>query len=137
MATVAYTNAYFWLNGVDLSAHFAELSLTYNAETLDETAFGDVNRLNKGGLLNWSLSGRAHQDFAAGAVDATIFPLVGTTTCFELRPLNSCSTAINPRYSGVGIINEYTPMGGAVGTLLDTPFSLVAASTMSRLVTAT
>ena len=72
MATVNYTNAYFWLNGVDLSAHFAELSLTYGAETNDETAFGDVTRLSKGGLKTWTVSGKAHQDFGAGAVDATV-----------------------------------------------------------------
>lgn len=137
MATVHFRNAYFWVNGVDLSSHFAELTLNYGSETLDETAFGDTARINKGGLYTWSLDGKAHQDFAAGAVDATLWSLVGTTTCFELRPHNSCSTTINPRYTGVGVLSQYSPVGGAVGTLLDTPFTLVAAGDLSRLATAT
>jgi hypothetical protein len=137
MATVHFRNAYFWLNGVDLSSHFAELTLNYGSETLDETAFGDTVRTNKGGLITWSLSGRAHQDFGAGAVDATLFSLVGTTTCFELRPHNTCSTTINPRYDGIGVLSNYSPLGGAVGTLLDTPFELGAASTLNRAVNAT
>ena len=137
MATIHYRNAVILIDGAVLSPSFAELSITYNAETLDQTAFGDTARVNKGGLFNWQVDGRAHQDFGAGAVDATIWPLVGSTTCFEIRPHNSCSTAINPRYFGVGIISTYTPMGGAVGTLLDTPFTLVAAGDLSRSTTAT
>lgn len=137
MATLHFRDAYFWVNGVDLSAHFAELTLNYSAEMLDETAFGDSTRINKGGLFNWSLSGRAHQDFASGAVDATLWPLIGTTTCFELRPRNSCSTAINPRYSGIGILQTFSPVGGAVGTLLDAPFEMASASDISRLTNAT
>lgn len=121
-----------WINGVDLSAHCAEASLNYSSETLDETAFGDTTRINKGGLLNWSIDFRFHQDFAAAAVDATLFNLVGTTTCFELRPNNSCSTAINPSFTGIGIVSQYPPMSGAVGTLLDATVTLASAGALSR-----
>lgn len=134
MATVHFRDAYIWINGVDLSDHFAEITLNFGSETLDETAFGDTTRINKGGLFTWSLEGRAHQDFAAGELDATLWSLVGSTTCFELRPLNSCSTAINPSYSGIGVLSDYAPVGGAVGTLLDTTFTLASASAITRAV---
>ena len=132
MATVHFRNAYIWVNGVDLSAHAAECTLNYSSETLDETAFGDVSRLFKGGLINWSLSIRFHQDFAASGPDATLFSLVGSTTCFELRPNNSCTTAGNPSYSGVAVLTNYPPMGGAVGTLLDVSGEFAAASDLTR-----
>ena len=132
MATVHFRNAFLWINGVDLSSHGVEATLNYSSETLDETAFGDTTRINKGGLFNWSLELRFHQDFAAAAVDATLFNLVGTTTCFELRRDNSCSTSINPSYTGIGILSAYNPVGGAVGTLLDAPATLVSAGALSR-----
>lgn len=137
MATVVYRNAYFWLNNVDYSDEIESLTLDYGAEMLDETAMGDDTRVNKGGLLTWSVSGNAHQDYASGNLGANLFALVGTTTCFELRPLNSCSTTINPRYSGVAIVESAPQVGGSVGSLLDMSFSLQSAGSLSRLVTAT
>lgn len=137
MATVHFYNAYLWINGVDMSAMCSEIALTYGAELLDETAFGDTTRINKGGLYNWSLGLTFHQEFGAALVDGLLFPLVGTTTCFEVRPVNSCSTAINPRFFGVGILSDYPPMSGQVGTLLDVKATIASASNLTRSTTAT
>lgn len=137
MATVVFRNCMLWVNGVDLSDDVESITLNYASEMLDETAHGDDTRIRKGGLFDWSVEPNFHQDFAASQVDATLFPLVGSTTCFELRPHNTCSTAINPRYTGIGVLERYTPMGGAVGSLLDAPAVIQSASTLSRLITAT
>lgn len=136
MATVHFRNAYTWVNGVDLSDDVESVSLSFGAETLDETAMGDTTRVNKGGLLTWSIDLNFHQDYAASQVEATLFSLVGTTTCFELRPLNSCTTTINPSYSGIGILESYQPMGGSVGSLLDAPATIVSAGALTRSVAA-
>jgi len=103
----------------------------------DETAMGDSTRVRKGGLKDWSVDVTWHQDFAAGAVDATLFSLVGTTVCMEMRPQNICSTAINPIYSGIGVIESYNPMGGSVGALLDAPTTIQSAGDLSRATAAT
>ena len=137
MATVHFRNAYVWVNNVDLSDDVESVTLNYSSELLDETAMGDTTRVNKGGLFNWNVDLNFHQDYAASQVDATLFSLVGTTTCFELRPTNTCTTAINPSYTGIGILENYQPVGGAVGTLLDAPASLRSAGTLSRSVAAT
>jgi len=79
MATLVYTNAKIEINGTDLSAHASEVGLNYASEMQDETAMGDDTRVRKGGLKDWSIDVTWHQDFAAGAVDATLFSLVGTT----------------------------------------------------------
>lgn len=135
MATVVWRDAYVWVNGVDLSNDVESVGLSYSAEMLDETAMGDDTRVNKGGLKNWSIDLNFHQDFASGQVDATLFSLVGTTTCVEIRPLNSCSTTINPNYTGIGVLESYNPVGGSVGSLLDAPATIQSAGTMARAVT--
>ena len=132
MATVHYRNAFFAVNGTDLSANASEVTLNYSSETLDATAMGDTTRKKKGGLFNWSASVKFHQDFTAGAVDATLFNLLGTTSCIEIRPNNACSSASNPSYSGVGTLSSYPPVGGAVGTLLDVQAQWDSYSALSR-----
>jgi|TARA_B100001013_G_scaffold282568_2_gene182508 hypothetical protein len=137
MATQVYTNAFLQINAVNLSAHASEVSLNYASEMQDETAMGDDSRINKGGLKTWSVDVTFHQDYAAAAVDATLFSLVGTTVCVEIRPQNICSTAINPIYSGIGVIASYNPQSGAVGSLLDAPVEIQSAGTLSRATAAT
>ena len=137
MATLHFRNPKVEVNGTDLSDNFASATLDFKAEMLDETAFGDSTRIRKGGLKDWSISLKAHQDFGAGEVDATFFSLVGTTACFEVRPQNICSTAINPIFSGIGVVESYTPVGGDVGTLLDAPITVQSAGDLARNTTAT
>lgn len=129
---MVFKNAFLWVNAVDLSSHCAEVALNYSAEMLDETAMGDNTRVRKGGLKVWSIAPKFHQDFAAAAVDKTLFTLVGTTACWELRPDNSCSTAINPSFSGIGVLESYPPLGGGVGTLLDVSATINSAGDLSR-----
>ncbi len=137
MATLVYTNAFIQITAVDMSAHAESVGLNYASEMQDETAMGDSTRVRKGGLKDWSIDVNWHQDFAAGAVDATLFSLVGTTVCVEMRPQNICSTAINPIFSGIGVIESYNPMGGSVGALLDAPTTIQSAGDLSRATAAT
>ena len=132
MATLVYTNAKIEINGTDLSSHASEVSLNYASEMQDDTAMGDSTRVRKGGLKDWSIDVTWHQDFAAGKVDATLFSLVGTTVCMDMRPQNICSTVQNPRFSGIGVIETYNPMGGSVGALLDAPTTIQSAGDLDR-----
>ena len=137
MATLHFRNAFLQVNAVNLSDDVESVTLNYASEMLDETAMGDDTRINKGGLFNWSVEVNFHQDFAASQVDATLFSLVGTTACIEFRPQNICSTTINPRYEGIGILESYTPVGGSVGSLLDAPATFQSAASLTRAITAT
>lgn len=125
------TNGYVWVNGVDLSDHTTKAGLNYNSETVDATRFGLSSRTKKGGLKDWSLSIDLQQDYAAASVNKTIFPLVGTTACFEVRPVNACSSTNNPSFYGVGTIDTYTPLSGAVGELLMGSINMVASGDLS------
>lgn len=132
MATLHFRNALFEVNGTDLSDHVASITINYASEMLDETAMGDTTRIHKGGLFDWSLSITAHQDYVNNEWDSKLFSLVGTTACYEIRPQNICSTVSNPRFSGIGIIESYQPVGGDVGTLLDSPVTVQSASALAR-----
>lgn len=131
MPTIVWKNAYLSINGVDYSPDVQELTLNYSAEMLDATVMGLNTRTNKGGLKNWSAEVTFLQNFSAGRIGSVLFGLVGTTTCIEIRPDNSCSTAINPSFSGIAI-PDANGFGGAVGVLLPTQCTFQAAGDLSR-----
>lgn len=131
MATIVWKDAYISINGTDYSSDCQELSLNYSSEMLDATVFGLNTRTNKGGLKNWSVEATFLQNFASGRIGAALFALVGTTTCIEIRPHNTCSTAINPSFSGIAI-PDANGFGGAVGVLLPTQCTFQAAGDLTR-----
>ena len=135
MATINFRNAYFALQGIDISADVESITINYGSEMLDETAMGDDTRVNKGGLKTWSIDFNVHQDFATTTdPDALIWPLVGSTTCFEIRAAATTVAATNPSWSGIGVIESYTPVGGSVGSLLDAAGTIQSAGSLTRAV---
>lgn len=136
MASRHFNDAFFSIGGTDLSAYVKSVTLNYAAEMLDETAMGDTTRKNKGGLLNWSMDVEFKQDWAAGAVDATLFSLVGTNAAVVLRPDNSEGvSATNPNYTGTGCLESYNPIGNGVGDLAMAPITIQSAGTLTRATT--
>lgn len=135
MSTKVVTNGQFTLNGTARSTDVASATLNVSKEMLDETAWGDSNRINKSGLGNWDLEVVMHQDYAT--VDAQLYPILGTTACFELRPDNSASTGANPIYSGLVILESYAPISGGIGSLVDVSARFRPASSLARNTSAT
>lgn len=125
MPTDIYDNAFLSLNGTNVSDTVKSLELTYEVETQDDTAMGDTTRSSKGGLKNWSANVTFHQDFASGEIDSLLFPLVGTTIGIEIRPDAGSVSTSNPKFTGNALINNYKPLGGNVGDLMEGTISLV------------
>ncbi len=50
-------------------------------------------------------------------MEATIYPLVGTTTAVVVKPNGATTAADNPAYSFNSLVSEWTPLNGAVGEL--------------------
>lgn len=132
MATFVLTDAVITIGGTDLSDHGNQVSITYEAETQDDTVFGDDTRSNAGGLKNWSMDIEFLQDFAASEVDATLFPLVGTAVTVAVRATSDAVGATNPSYTGTGLIQSYSPFGNSVGDQASASVSVVPAGTLSR-----
>lgn len=103
---------------VDLSDHVRSVTLTNTAEMQDKTAMGSSSRKRIPGLKDWSGSLEFNQDYAASKVDATIWPIVGSTGGYiVIKPHSSAVGAGNPRYYGAIQIPSYSPITGAVGNV--------------------
>lgn len=132
MAHLVSTNAFVTINGVDLSDHVKSVKSNYSAEMLDNTTMGDTTRKRLGGLKDWEFDFEMLNDYAASEVDATLFPLVGTTFTIEVRPVNASRSATNPGYTGTGILENYPIMDGSIGEVAPASFKVLAAGTLSR-----
>lgn len=117
MAALVLTNAYVSINGVNLSDHITSITLNTTEDVIDTTAFGNTARTRVAGLLDNSVTIEFQQDYAASNVEATIYPLVGSTTALIVNPNTSTTSATNPRYSFTALVSEWQPLNGAVGEL--------------------
>jgi hypothetical protein len=121
MAVLALTNAYISVNSVILSDHANTVTLNYEIDSVETTAFGSSGHTFTGGLQNNSLDITFMQDFASSNVEATIYPLVGTTTTVIIKPNGSTTGATNPAYTLTGtFLAAHTPVQGGVGELATT-----------------
>ena len=116
MAIIAFKDVSITINSVDLSDHANAATLTYEVEQQDATVMGG-NRAFVGGIQNNSLEVTLYQDFAATEVEATIYPLVGTTTTVVLKPTSAAVGATNPTFTLAGCyLASHTPIAaGDVG----------------------
>jgi hypothetical protein len=117
MARIVLTDVEVLVAGVNLSDHVASVTLSTSADAVETTAFGQDSRTRIGGLKDNSVTLEFHQDFAANEVEATIYPLIGTTPTVNVRPTPAASAPDNPLYTFQALVTEWTPLNGAVGEL--------------------
>jgi len=122
MARLVLTNVEVTVAGVSLADRIASVTLGTTYDVLDTTAFAGGNvpaaaRSRIAGLADNSLTLEFHQDFAAGEVEATIYPLLGTVAAIEIQPVNAAISVDSPLYTFDALISEWTPLNGAVGEL--------------------
>lgn len=133
MASFAFTDAKVTVGGTDLSAFVRQVTLDVKADELDDTAMGDTFRSRIGGLKDWSVALEFNNDFAAGAVDATLWPLLGTTTTVTVKATSAANSATNPQYSGSVLVSQVNPVSNGVGDLATTSITWNGAGTLTRL----
>jgi hypothetical protein len=117
MAKLVLTDASIVINSVNLSAYIASVTITTDVAEVTTTAFGDTAVTRVGGLRDNSIQLEFHQDYAAAAVEATIYPLIGTNTTIVVKPTSSAVGTANPSYSMSALVSSWTPVAGAVGDL--------------------
>lgn len=119
MATSTYlSNPTCTINSVDLSDQCTSATVTYTAEALESTAFGDTARKYTSGLQNNEVTVTLYQSYAASETEATIYSLVGTTTTIVLKPSSSAVGATNPSYTLTGAyLESHTPIAASLGEL--------------------
>lgn len=121
MSQIVLTDASVTVNSVDLSDHVTQVVLNYEVDAVEVTAMSDGAHKFTGGLTNVSATVDFQQDFDAASVDATIEPLVGTTTTVVIKPTSAAVGATNPTYTLTGTyVASHTPLNASVGDLSTT-----------------
>ena len=111
------SNASITINSVDLSSYVTSVTLSQSADNLEDTAMGDTSRSYIGGLKSGSVDIEFNADFAASKTEATIFPLVGTSTAVVVKPVAASVSATNPSYSFNAVVTEWDTLNGSVGEI--------------------
>jgi hypothetical protein len=122
MAVLALTDASITINSVALSSKSNSVTVNYEVDSVEVTAFGS-NHNFIGGLQNNSIEIALMQDYAASQTEATIYPLVGTNTTLVIKPTSGAVSATNPSYTITAFLASHTPVAGGVGELAMTTLS--------------
>lgn len=117
MGSLILKDARIEINAVVVSTYGNNIGLDLNTEEQDDTAFGDTARARLAGLQDPSLSCGFNQDFAAAALDATLFAAwsAGAVVTCKVRPTSGSITTSNPEYVGGFLPSKYSPFGNGVG----------------------
>ena len=125
MAVINLKDASVTINSVDLSDRCQSVSLSYESDSVEITAMGQTSHVFTAGLFNISVDLMLFQDFASNETEATIFPLVGTTTTLVIKPTSGAVSATNPSYTiANGFVQSHQPVGGSVGDMAMTSLSV-------------
>ena len=98
MASTVYLSnpALVEVGGVDLTDQCTAATLTFEYDTLENTAFGQTARTNVKGLENNSCTLTLYMSYASSETYATLQPLVGTQTTVKIKPSSGNESATNP-----------------------------------------
>ena len=118
MAAFTLTDAHILINGVLLSDHGNQVTVTDSREEKDATAFGATSKASLKGLGEASIDIVLYQDFASGKTHATLSPLISSTTpvAVEVRPTSAARSATNPAaLLSSALMFDYKMLDASVG----------------------
>ena len=113
MARIVLTNVAVTFGTTDISSYVTSVTLGSTYDVVETTAFGNTARTRVAGLADNSVALEFNQDYAAGALEAIIYPTLGTAVSITVRPV----AGTTPAYSFSALVSEWTPLNGAVGEL--------------------
>jgi hypothetical protein len=126
MAVEIIKNASVTINAVDLSSLVESVQITHAAERVEITSMGMTSRRYTTGLAADAMVINFYVDFAASKTEATIYPLVGTTTTIIVKPTSAATSVTNPTYTySNAFVESHTPIGsGKIGEIPMTQITL-------------
>jgi hypothetical protein len=132
MSVSVLKDAYVVLNSVNLSAMVKSVTIKDDVEAHDVTTMGQTAKIEAPGLYAPGLSITFKQDRAAGALDATLTAIRGTTAAIEIRPSSASVSATNPKWTATVFVKSYNPIGGNIGEYEDAPVEFGMATGWTR-----
>ena len=106
------------INAIDLSDHVTSVTLNYAADELEVTAMGDSAHKFVKGLESGTLTVSLLNDTATSNVLQTLNAAFGTTVAVKMvQAKTPAVSATNPLYTFDILVNNLTPIAGAVGDI--------------------
>ncbi len=136
MAKFVLKDAEIVINSVDLSNWVNSATLDITPDLPEANTMGTFFKVRLAGLSDWTLSVTFTQNFDSGAVDATLFPLVGADpfTVTAMANLTDGVGVTNPKFSGLAVLGTYQPIQGTIGDTALVNATFPSSGTLTRLV---
>ena len=131
---IVITNANVSIGGVDLSSHITKVTLSTKRAEVETTTFGNTAKRRVAGLADNSVSIDFNQDFAAATVEATIYPLIGSTAAVVVKPNGTATGTANPSYTFNALVTEWMPLDAQVGDLASASVTFPIDGTITKAV---
>ena len=105
------------VNAVDLSSLVSAVTINRSFEELPITAMGDSGVKAVKGLETSSINIEFFNDEATSKTLQTLNSVWGTSTTVTVKQTSAATSATNPLYTMSCLVNNITPINGAVGDL--------------------
>lgn len=105
------------VNAVDLSSLVSAVTINRTFDELEVTAMGDSGHKFVKGLEASSITIDFFNDEATSKTLQTLNSVWGTSTTVTVKQTSAATSASNPLYTMSCLVNNITPINGAVGDL--------------------
>ena len=117
MAVYLSNGVVLTVNAVDLSNLVSSVTLNRSFDELEVTAMGDAGHKFIRGLEASSITIDFFNDEATAKTLQTLNATLGTNTVVTVKQTSAAASATNPLYTMTCLVNNITPINGAVGDL--------------------
>ena len=117
MAVYLSNGVVLTVNAVDLSSLVSSVSISRSFDELEVTAMGDSGHKFIKGLEASSITIDFFNDEASAKTLQTLNSTWGTNTTVTVKQTSAITSASNPLYTMTCLVNNITPVNGAVGDL--------------------
>lgn len=117
MAVYLANTGILTVNAVDLSTLVSSVTINRSFDELETTALGDSGHRFVKGLEASSITIDFFNDSASAKTLQTLQTTWGTNTTVTFKQVDAVVSATNPLYTMTCLVNNTTPVNGAVGDL--------------------
>jgi hypothetical protein len=133
MAKQILTDVVVQLNGTAISQNVNSVELSTTADAIETTSFGSSGwREYKGGLKSGSVTLALHNDYASTALDSILYNLFNTVATIAIFPAGTPAGTNTPKYEFTALIDNLSPVSGAVGDLAVQNLTLTITGPVTR-----
>ena len=117
MAVYLSNGVVLTVNAVDLSTLVSSVTINRSFDELEVTAMGDSGHKFVKGLEASSITIDFFNDEATSKTLQTLNSTWGTSTTVTVKQTSAATSPTNPLYTMSALVNNITPINGAVGDL--------------------